>query len=412
MKSSLNINIPAMKSSLYMLGLLLFCMVSCKTEPKTDLITIDILEGVKTEKEFRLSEIVDHVEHVKLETTPECLLSWAQYIVGKKYIVAVQSYNPAQVYLFDRQGKFIRKIGSEGKGPSEYTSLSSVAVDPEETYILVNDYQKDLILKYNFEGEVLSVYKYKEKLGGEVADILIKNSDEIWFRLDYPPLEATDFFLLRKVDRNFTQTDSLYPVTCTMTPGNGRAWSSSDFYLKNGAIQFRQFSFDTLYGESKGKLIPRIYFPINADHLPGPYLVNGIHKQMLEYSYVYSLCELSDYVFFSTNLVPRKGGSMVYNKSTGEIFKLKKYPPCLPDTLGRRFFFNDIDGIIHPTYFLPDQNLCVQSCEIIDLKNWMDRNCIDNPDINFPSKRKEFVDLINASDEEDNPILQIFHLKK
>jgi hypothetical protein len=401
-----------MKSSCYIFGLLLFCLVSCKTEPKTDLITIDILEGMKTEKEFRLSEVVDNVEYVKLETTKECLISWAQYIVGQQYIVAVQSYNPAQVYLFDQKGKFIRKIGSEGKGPSEYTSLSSVAVDPEETYILVNDYQKDLILKYNLEGEVVSVFKYKEKLGGEVADILIKNSDEIWFRLDYPPLEATDFYLLRKVDRNFIQIDSLYPVTCTTTPGNGRSWSSSDFYLKNGAVQFRQFSFDTLYGESKGKLIPRIYFPIKANHLPGPYLVNEIHKQMYEYSFVDSFCELSDYVFLSARIVPRKGGGMVYNKSTGEIFKLKKYPPCPPDTLGRRYFMNDIDGIIHPSTLFADQNLCIHSFEIIDLKNWMNSNCVDNPEIKFPSKRQEFVELINASNEEDNPILQIFHLKK
>lgn len=400
-----------MKPSCYLVGLLLFCAVSCKTESKTDLMIIDIFEGAKTEKEFRLSEIVDNVDYVKLETTPECLISWAQYIVGKKYIVAVQSYNPAQVYLFDRQGKFIRKIGSEGKGPSEYTSLSSVAVDPEETYILVNDYQKDLILKYNFDGEVLSVYKYKEKLGGAIADILIKKSDEIWFKLEYPLLDATDFCLLRKVDGNFIQTDSLYPVTCPMTPGNGRSWSSSDFYLKDGLVQFRQFSFDTVYGESKGKLIPRMCFPIQSDHLPGPYLVNQIHKQMNEYSFVSGFSELSEYILLSANLVPRKGGSMVYNKSTGEIFKLKKYPPCPPDTVGRRYFINDIDGIIHPAYFLPDQSLCIQSCEIIDLKEWLSRSCAKNFEIRFPAKRKEFVDLINASKEEENPVLQIFHLK-
>ena len=133
---------------------------------------------------------------------------------------------------------------------------------------------------------------------------------------------------------------------------------------------------------------------------------------MQKYSYAYNLCELSDYVLLGTNLVPRRGGNMVYNKPTGEIFKLKKYPPCPPDTLGRRFFLNDIDGIIHPSAIFADQNLCVHSCEIIDLKNWMNSNCVDNPEIKFPSKHKEFVDLFNASKEEDNPILQIFHLKK
>ncbi len=66
---------------------------------------------------IRLSEFVDRVEYVKLETSKECLLSSAIYLVGNKYIVAVQPYGPAQVFLFDRSGKFLRKIGGEGKGP-------------------------------------------------------------------------------------------------------------------------------------------------------------------------------------------------------------------------------------------------------------------------------------------------------
>ena len=396
--------------------LLTFCLlallISCSTKEPAGIATINILDGLKTEKEFRLSEIVDDVEYVKLETTPECLLSYASYSVGKKYILAVQSYNPTQIYLFDRKGKYIRKIGAEGKGPQEYTSLSNYAADPDETYILVNDYQKGLLLKYDFEGKVVSSFKYKEILGGNARDIVFKSSNEIYLRIDYPLLEKKNFYLIRKVDRDFNQLDSLYPVNTPAYTGNGYSWGSGDFYLFDGSIQFRQFSFDTLFGESKGKMEPRFFLPIEADHLPGPYLVSGLHKQMMEYSSYGIITELRDYMILSTSIAPRKGGVMIYSKSTGEISKLKKYPPCPPDTLGRRYFLNDVDGIMQPASLNGYNGLSVHVHQFIDLKDNLLKSCPETQEIKFPAKRKEFIGLINASTKDDNPILQIFHLKQ
>jgi len=386
-------------------------LLSCGNQEPATLTTIDILDGIKAEKEFLLSEIVDEVEYVKLETTPECLFSWATYLVGKKYIIVNQSYNPAQIFLFSRTGKFIRKIGGEGKGPLEYTSLSSVVADPEETYILVNDYQRDIIMKYDFDGQVISSYNYKDKLDGDVAGIVVKNTDEIYLRLDYPRLEKKDFYLIRKVDRDFNPIDSLYPITTTLTEGNGFSWGGSDFYLKDGAIQFRQFSFDTLYGEMKGKMVPRFAFPIQTNHLPGPYLVSGLHKQMYDYTSIFNVSEFQDYLILYTRIVQRPGGNLLYNKSSGELYQLKKYPPCPPDTISRRMFFNDIDGIVHPRNLYPSKNLWVNSYEIIDLMEFIENDCVDNPDIKFPAKRDELLRLVKESKEEDNPILQIFHVR-
>jgi len=389
----------------------LLILASCRPEKKTSLTTIDILDGLKTETEFLLSEMVKDVEYVKLETSKECIFPFASFSVGGKYILAVNHNDPEQIFLFDRKGKFIRKIGGKGKGPLEYTSLTTVVADPEETYILVNDYQRDIILKYDFDGKVISSYKYKEKLDGEVSDIVVKNSREIYFRIDYPRLEKKKFYLIRKMDGEFNQIDSLFPVNTSLLQGNGFFWGGSDFYLNNGSIQFRQFSFDTLFGESNGKLVPRFIFPIGADHLPGPYLVSGLHKQMGEYTSINSFTELTGYIILNTRITPKRGGVMIYNKSSGEIFMLKKYPPCPPDTLRRRYIINDIDGWINPNYISGKNGLFVVSQQIIDLKEKLDTHCPEVTGIKFPAKRQELINLVKASKEEDNPILQIFHLK-
>jgi hypothetical protein len=110
-------------------------------------------------------------------------------------------------------------------------------------------------------------------------------------------------------------------------------------------------------------------------------------------------------------IAPRKGGVMIYDKLTGEIFRNHKYPPCPPDTISRRHFLNDIDGIMQPANIYRAIGSWVIFHQIIDLKENLNNKCIDIKNIKFPAKRQEFIDLIESSNEEDNPILQIFHLR-
>jgi hypothetical protein len=72
---------------------------------------------------------------------------------------------------------------------------------------------------------------------------------------------------------------------------------------------------------------------------------------MMEYANVSSMTELPGYLILSTYIPSNKGGVMIFDKSAGKIFKLKKFPPCPPDTTGRRYFVNNIDGIANPAFF-------------------------------------------------------------
>ncbi len=385
-------------------------LTACQNESKTDLITIDILEGLKTEKEFRLSEIADNVEYVKLETTPECLLSRASYTIGKKYILAVQD-NPEQIFLFDRKGKLLRKIGQRGKGPGEYTSMTPTEMDPDETYILVTDFQNDQLLKFDVEGKFITHIKYREVFDGDVAAILIKNADEIWISLDYPLLDKKNFPLLRKLDRNFKQTDSLYPITSGITPDVGRTWGHGDLYQHGGVLRYRQYSTDTIFSEYRGKLIPHIYFPIRKDHLPGPYTIYSQHKNPGGYSYVSNMTEIKDYYLFYARVVPDQGGYMIYSKKTGNLFLLKKYPLPPPFEYQRQQFLNDLDGMVNPDQLIFSNDYLVQSHEVIELRDLLEKGSPQSADVRFPAKRNEFTELIKSGKDDDNPILQIFHLK-
>ncbi|MCX6225435.1 MAG: 6-bladed beta-propeller [Bacteroidia bacterium] len=394
------------------LSLLLF--TACRHQKKTDLITIDILDGLKTEKEFRLSEIVDGVEYVKLETTPECLFSEAAYMIGKNYILVTQD-NPKQIFLFTRSGKYIRKIGRTGKGPDEYVRIDPAIMDPEENYILTSDYGQGQIIKFDMDGRATARFKAREFLQAGVACLLIKKPDEVWISLDFPLLDKKNFPLLRKLDGNLRQTDSLFPVTTGITPDIGRTWGSGELYLNDGVVQYRPYSHDTLYSEIRGKLMPRIFFPIRKDHLPGPYVIHSIHKNSEDYSEISCIKEFHGFLIFYAQVAPDRGGYMVYSKSAGDLFLLKKYTVSRNNkTFQREQVLNDIDGMINPgnpSFWPEDQEFLVQSHEVIEMKDYIENGRQEPSAIKFPNRRKQFIDLIKASKVDDNPILQIFHLK-
>jgi len=90
---------------------------------------------------------------VRLETDPEALIGTINQVcrhpVG--YLILDRMIT-RQVYLFDHQGRFVRKLGSRGRGPREYRQPRSVWVDQEGiSYVLDSSLRK--ILVYDPEGE-------------------------------------------------------------------------------------------------------------------------------------------------------------------------------------------------------------------------------------------------------------------
>ena len=78
--------------------------------------------------------------------------------------------------------------------------------------------------------------------------------------------------------------------------------------------------------------------------------------------------------------------------------------------------YNDIDGLYNVgirsfSSVSTHEKHIVNNLEIIDIKEYINKEYHLENDIKFHTKRKELFDLINSSSEDDNPILQIFHLK-
>lgn len=126
------------------------CLLSCvndKRNEKIKNIDIDVNNSQYVYKNiFKLKDIV------YLETKRECLISEiSQLILIDNKFVILDKKNGV-VYMFDKSGKFISKIGSMGHGPGEYVRPKYVVVNKDK-FIKVYDSAQRRINIYNFDGE-------------------------------------------------------------------------------------------------------------------------------------------------------------------------------------------------------------------------------------------------------------------
>jgi len=129
----------------------------CKSKGRKDpIIVIDIEDNVNNMKRICLSQFSDNIRYVALESNPNFLLSMLLYEfdISDNYILC---YDGRKCALYDIEGHFIRPIGSEGRGPGEYTGISALFLRNGKIYI--HDFYTDDILEYKEDGVFLKRYQ-------------------------------------------------------------------------------------------------------------------------------------------------------------------------------------------------------------------------------------------------------------
>lgn len=106
----------------------------------------------KTTGDLKLSDLVESVEYIPLETKDECLISVNSYYqtfdVSDNYILLFSSQLNT-VYLFRRNGKFVCQVGRQGQGPAEYLWASNVYIDEAQGQVIICDRRKTLFFGLN-----------------------------------------------------------------------------------------------------------------------------------------------------------------------------------------------------------------------------------------------------------------------
>ncbi len=112
---------------------LLLCACSGKVTQQ-QAIVIDLMDA---QDSIPYSVFVDSIETIPLETTDSCLIGYIQDIAATDDRFFILDQKQQTVWVFDRQGNFINRIGKRGNGPGEYVRISQIEYDKRKQMIVL-----------------------------------------------------------------------------------------------------------------------------------------------------------------------------------------------------------------------------------------------------------------------------------
>ena len=83
-----------------------------------DLITVDVRKSYSSKKELILQDLMD-VEYVVLETNNDFVNRGFVMAIGKEKMLVINRFDDGDIFVYDRNGKALRKINRRGQKLSE-----------------------------------------------------------------------------------------------------------------------------------------------------------------------------------------------------------------------------------------------------------------------------------------------------
>lgn len=140
-----------------------YIAISCLSENKiidrSSPVLIVNLDSTKV-SEFRYSDIFKSVTAIELDEKDALLGGIDKMQIYKSQLFVLDSRSTKGVYIFDRKGTFMRKIGNIGLAPDEYVSCDDFTINIDDNELYIFDSLQNKIYRYDissgkFKGGIL-----------------------------------------------------------------------------------------------------------------------------------------------------------------------------------------------------------------------------------------------------------------
>ena len=148
-----------MKKIIYIIIAYLF--YSCNENMSSGFIEIPV--DIEQDASLPFSVIAEELIAIELELTDESLINSDRInriIFSDNEVIIAEDF---KIYVFSKEGKFLRTIGSRGQGPGEYNLIMNFAFDKKNGLLFVNSSSFSAngfskILCYNLNGKFLKYH--------------------------------------------------------------------------------------------------------------------------------------------------------------------------------------------------------------------------------------------------------------
>lgn len=238
-------------------------LASCNNSINSDLpYRIDLENSIRNINSIPLSTLGRKIEYVPLETDSACLIQNISNVFLTDSLIFVSDND--RLLKFDKNGKFIKQIGTKGRGPGEYPNLGNFQIDEGNKEIFV--ISSRIVLIYDFNGN----FKRDFKIDFPCRQFILNESGELILHPFNLPTPGTDtVYSLYITDRKGTvlkKFENTLPRT-----NRGLIVPVSPLYMHDGTPHFMEFGIDTLYNYGNNEKKPYAIFNLgNLKFPPDP----------------------------------------------------------------------------------------------------------------------------------------------
>ena len=286
--------------------------------------------------------------------------------------------------VFDQQGKYLYNFGKVGKGPGEFSELIGFSFSKDLKTIYLVSYNDKKLCAYSLDGEF-------------IRDISLPT-----YLCDLEFIGKDDYVAINNRSHYFKFGDiqtGMYRDTIKWTAGQMSVGGKLFYKSEPGHFNYSSTLMDTIYSIDAEDVYARFCFDFGSQSCSAEELRNAMEKNryyppnkfFLENPYL----ETSDYLYFG---LMRQKESKYYGKDmirmdqkSGELVRYKDDIVFRNAQYAMIITYNsELVSVISPAYM-----------------NEARDSILLNQDFDYP---KGFKDIIEAMEEEDNPLLFFFTL--
>jgi len=369
----------------YLFSFLCLCCVLSVSAQKP--VVINLAKAIsESPKEIMLNELASDIRYVPLETTDDCLMNNEFYIMqytGEDIITS-------GIFHFDKNGKFLNKIGSKGQGPEEYLQGLFAFGDWKNKLLYVQNWTT--LTCYGFDGTfVRSIPTPQLNMGaaGLFDENHILYSNDIYYADKANPIQ------LYMVDSQNGKTVSKWRGHLEENKKYGMILTSRDFmYNYDNSLFYKPALENVIFKILSPKKRQLVYkfdcsgkdIDVSADEVDP--------KKRFQFLSVYWAKETAQYLFVNYGMknISRLG---IYDKEKKTFTNV-----TIKDNLAGGYD-------IHPAWTSDDNHLLMvyYAGGLLQDKEKRYSTCL------LPERKKELDELLKNIKEDDNPVVILVTLK-
>lgn len=386
-----------------LLSLTLIIGASCQNSNRnTDqLIKFDLKELPKT-TQIKLSDLgcID-IKYLPLETNELCMIPGINDIrIGKDYFI-IHCFT--KIYKFKSDGSFVTKIGTEGRGPNEFTVVHDIDIDRKNQNIYLADGWQKRFYVYSESGQIIRTFK--TPLFGSI-EFRFTDDGILSYNMNQSANVENSYNLIDTSGRIIKNFPNMYRWKKDEGAATYAFQFENLFYRFNDQLFKKEVYSDTVFvfenKDFKPHLIievgKRLISPITrSDYTPEQIMDNFITP--------INLFEFGDYIYYEF-IVPQYG----HRERLSFIGSKKNDFQAIVDP--EKDIINDLDG--GPNFWPKtnkDDNTILSWIDASQLKAQVASDAFIKSTPKFPEKKKELEELANSLKDTDNPVLIMIKLK-